>query len=364
MSAEEERGTQESQAFLPDFCAAGTVFVVVLVAELVAIAVSLAGQDSTTGFLVELARTSLFILWFALLGSALMCFLRERLEGAGKTRAFVFGFLILLALLLLMAEIAWRVTRRFTDLIVVEDGHAMFVARIFTIGAIVIALAMRYLYVAGEWRRSVELEAEARIGALQALIRPHFLFNSMNTIASLTRSNPRQAEEAVEDLSELMRANLSAGRNRSTLAQEFETAKMYQRIEELRLGDRLSVLWDTDELPLTMLIPSLTIQPLLENAIFHGIELLPDGGEVQVTGRRDGSRIVIEIANPIAANARRAKPGNRMALGNIRQRYELAYGSRASIDVETGDGRYLVRLRFPAEEDAASAGEAAARQAG
>jgi two-component system sensor histidine kinase AlgZ len=364
VSAEDEGGSQESQAHLPDFCAAGTVFIVVLFCELVAIAVSLAGQQSATGFLVELSHTSMFVLWFALLGSALMCYLRERLENAGKTRAFVFAYLILLALLLVMAEIAWRVIGAFSALFVVDNDHAMFVARIFMIGAIVIALAMRYLYVASEWRRSVELEAQARISALQALIRPHFLFNSMNTIASLTRSNPRQAEEAVEDLSELMRANLGAGRNRSTLEQELETAKMYQRIEELRLGDRLSVHWDIDELPLATLIPSLTIQPLLENAIFHGIELLPEGGEVRVTGRRDGSRLVIEIANPVPLNARRTKPGNKMALENIRQRYELAYGSRASVDVETSDERYAVRLSFPTDDGAVASNDERVREAG
>ena len=356
MAAEDPTNTQDAQANLPDFCAAATVFVVVLLAELIAIAVSLAAQDNTTDFLVELSQTSLFVLWFALLGSALMCKLRERLELAGKTRAFVLSFAVLLVLLLLMAEIAWRITQAFAELLSADSDHAMFVAKIFAIGAIVIALAMRYLYVASEWRRSVELEAEARIAALQGLIRPHFLFNSMNTIASLTRSDPRQAEEAVEDLSELMRANLGAGRNRSSLEQEIETARVYQRIEQLRLGDRLKVKWDVDDLPRQTLIPSLTLQPLLENAIFHGIELLPDGGEVRITGRRDNDRLTIEIENPVADGARRTKPGNKMAVNNIRQRYELAYGARARVDVETGDDHYRVRLRFPIDEGSGRSG--------
>ena len=350
MSPETPAQNDETQAYLPDFCAAGTVFVVVLIAELVAIAVSLAAHDSTTRFLVEVSRTSLFVLWFALLGSALMCKLRTRLEATGKTRAFVLSFAILLFLLLALTEVAWRVTRQFTDLIYIESGHVAFVARTFTIGAIVIALAMRYLYVSSEWRRSILLEAESRISALQALIRPHFLFNSMNTIASLTRSDPRKAEEAVEDLSELMRANLGAGRNRSTLEQEFETAMIYERIEKLRLGDRLTVSWEIGELPMQTRIPSLTVQPLLENAIFHGIELLPEGGTVRVSGRRDGEHLVIEIENPVEADSERAKPGNKMALGNIRQRYDLAYGNRGSVDVEASEDRYVVRIRFPVEE--------------
>ena len=98
------------------------------------------------------------------------------------------------------------------------------------------------------------------------------------------------------------------------------------------------------------LIPSLTIQPLLENAIYHGIEMLPDGGEVGVVGRRDGDFLSIDITNPVAESAQRKQGGNKMALSNIRQRYELAYGKQASVDVEDSGDTYTVRLRFPMEE--------------
>lgn len=337
-----------SQAYLPDFCAAGTVFVVVLIAELVAIVLTLASQGAGS-FFVDLYQTSFFVLWFALLASAIMCQLRKRLEGTGKTRAFVFSFFILLLLCLVLAEIAWQLTQRFSDLLVIESSHFAFVGRTFAIGAIVIALAMRYLYVSSEWRRSIVLEAQSRVSALQALIRPHFLFNSMNTIASLTRTDPRQAEEAVEDLSDLMRANLGAARDKTSLKQELELAAIYQRIEKLRLGDRLEVRWDVGELPMRALIPSLTIQPLLENAIYHGIEHLPDGGRITVTGRRDGDFLTIDISNPVGSAGSRRKEGNQMALSNIRQRYELAYGTRASVDVRQEKSTYTVRLRFPAD---------------
>ena len=160
---------------------------------------------------------------------------------------------------------------------------------------------MRYLYISSEWRRSIVAEAQSRVSALQALIRPHFLFNSMNTIASLTRSNPARAEEAVEDLADLMRANLGSQKDRTTLKEELEVAAIYQRIEKLRLGDRLRVRWDIETLPMRALIPSLTIQPLLENAIYHGIEMLPEGGEVHVSGKRDGDSLSIVVSNPVAA---------------------------------------------------------------
>ena len=349
MSESSDSTTRETQAYLPDFCAAGTVFVVVLIAELVAIVFAVAVHDSAGQFLSDLWKISFFVLWFAVLGSALMCQLRARLEGTGKTRAFVLSFLILMALCLVLAELAWQLTQRFDYLYLIEDTHAGYVFRTFSIGSIVIALAMRYLYVSSEWRRSIVLEAQARISALQALIRPHFLFNSMNTIAALTRTDPRQAEEAIEDLSDLMRANLGSAKDRTSLKQELEIAAIYQRIEKLRLGDRLRVRWDVAELPMRALIPSFTIQPLLENAIYHGIELLPDGGEILVTGKREGDYLSIRMSNPVAPDAEREKDGNKMAMSNIRQRFELAYGNRASVKVDSQDDSFAVLLRFPVD---------------
>jgi two-component system sensor histidine kinase AlgZ len=341
---------REARAYLPDFCAAGTVFVVVLIAELVAILLTLAAHEPPGLFLVELARNSLFIQWLALLSCAVMCLFRGRLESAGKTRAFVLSFIVLELLCLVLAELVFQLSWFFPDFIRIADSHAAFIVRTFAISSIVIALAMRYLYVSSEWRRSIVLEAQARISALQALIRPHFLFNSMNTIASLTRSDPRQAEEAVEDLSDLLRANLGGSGDRTTLKEELEVAAIYQRIEKLRLGDRLKVRWDVEALPMRALIPSLVIQPLLENAIYHGIELLPDGGQVTVTGRRDDRYLEMVISNPVAEGERRATSGNRMAMENIRQRFELAYGHRGTVAVDEGGATFAVRLRFPHEE--------------
>jgi two-component system sensor histidine kinase AlgZ len=341
---------RETQAYLPDFCAAGTLLVVVLVAALVSIVLTLASNPTSGTFLVELAETSLFVLWLALLSAAVLCRIRGWVEGFGKTQAFVISFVLLLVLAMLLAEAAFQLTGRYSEAIM-ADTHAGFLLRTFAISAIVIALAMRYLYVASEWRRSIVLEAQSRVSALQALIRPHFLFNSMNTIASLTRSDPRQAEQAVEDLADLLRANLGGPKDRSTLSDELETATIYQRIEKLRLGDRLQIRWDMGELPMHALLPNLTLQPLIENAIYHGIELVPEGGEVVVTGSQQNDRLIIEISNPVARSAKALREGNQMALSNIRQRFELAYGSRGQVAVEEGERRFTIRLEFPLEQE-------------
>lgn len=349
MAKTHQDNTADGQVYLPDFCSASTLFIVVLVGELVAIVLTLAGHDANKIFLVELSEVSFFILWMTVLGTALMCQLSTYLVRMPKSRAFIISFVALELMCLGIAEGAWQMTQIYSPLAIIEESHATFILRSFTISSIVIALAMRYLYISSEWRRSIVLEAQARISALQALIRPHFLFNSMNTIASLTRTDPRRAEEAVEDLSDLLRANLTESSNRASLKQELETAAIYQRIEKLRLGERLSVRWDIDELPMRALIPSLTIQPLLENAIYHGIELLPDGGEVLVTGRSDDRSIDITISNPVATGKKRETDGNNMAMSNIQQRFELAYGKKGSVTVTDEGTQFTVALHFPLE---------------
>jgi two-component system sensor histidine kinase AlgZ len=347
-----EAGEKYSQAYLPDFCAPGTILVILLVAELVAIVLSLASA-APGAFLTELSKVSMYLLWLALLGTALMCRIRPWAERQGNTQAFVVCFVLLEVMCLVLAEVTYQTTVRFGEAVIIDDTHAGFLLRTFAISSIVIALAMRYLYVASEWRRSIVLEAQARISALQALIRPHFLFNSMNTIAALTRSDPKLAEEAVEDLAGLLRANLNATNNRTTVEEEIEVATIYQRIEKLRLGDRLTVRWDVAELPLRALMPSLTIQPLLENAIYHGIEMLPDGGVVDVCGSRVAGDLRIDIRNPIAPGHAPRQGGNQMAMSNIRQRFELAYGNRGHVEVKATDSSFSVQLQFPCEESPA-----------
>ena len=209
-------------------------------------------------------------------------------------------------------------------------------------------MALRYFHIAHEWRRSIELEARARIRALQAGIQPHFLFNSMNAIAALTRTDPARAEEAIEDLSDLFRFNLADAHGQITLREELEVARAYQRIEQLRLGDRLQVSWLIGDMPADALVPSLVMQPLLENAIGHGIESLSEGGTVTIHGRVAGETIEIGVSNPMSPDRRRASSGHRIALDNIRQRLELAYPGRSSVTVDDSGDHYRVTLQVPA----------------
>ena len=168
------------------------------------------------------------------------------------------------------------------------SNHWFFLSRNLAVGTLITGLALRYFYVSHQWQRNVRRQAEARNIALQARIRPHFLFNSMNTIAALTRTNPEAAEASVLDLADLFRASLNDSREMVELAQEIDITRRYERMEKQRLGDRLTVRWQLQDLPMHARIPSLTLQPLVENAIYHGVEPLPDAGTVEIEGRRKG----------------------------------------------------------------------------
>src|SRR5690606_5648979 len=182
---------------------------------------------------------------------------------------------------------------------------------------IVTALLQRYFYVAHQWRRQIRAEARARIHSLQARMRPHFLFNAMNTIAALTRTDPAKAEEAVEDLADLLRATLREAERPMRVEDEIELTRVYQRIEEQRLGPRLAVRWNVD-VPSRATMPGLTLQPLLENAIYHGVEPLPAGGTVEIDGRVEAGSLVFTLTNPVASSRLvDERPGNREALVNI-----------------------------------------------
>jgi two-component system sensor histidine kinase AlgZ len=212
-------------------------------------------------------------------------------------------------------------------------------------------MLLRYFYVAHQWSLHVRAEARSRIHALQARIRPHFFFNTLNTIASLCRSNPSLAEDAVADLADLFRATMRDSEEPSRMREELELCKTYQRIEELRLGDRLVVDWRVDDVLMNAIVPSLTIQPLLENAIHHGIEPLDGGGTVVVSGKLIDDDVEVTVVNPVTdMTGRYIRPGNRLALENIRERLSLSYGERGLVEVSEEEGRYAVTLKFPYEE--------------
>lgn len=338
--------------YLPDFCAAQSVLAVVLIAELVALLLTLARFGISEQFWTDLASTSLFLLWAGLGTAGALCAARGALSRLDMFKGSLLALLLMLGVTALVTEGAWWLAASASRLLgIATDGreadHIEFLLRNLAVGAIAGGLALRYFYVSQQWRRNVEAEAQSRVRALQARIRPHFLFNSMNTIASLTRSNPQVAEQAIADLSDLFRASLHEHRERIPLGREIEIARAYERLERLRLGDRLRVDWQVDTLPMDAPVPALTLQPLLENAVYHGIEPLDKGGTIRVTGRCDGSKAVLTIDNPVAPRLIGRRPGHQIGLANVRQRLDLMFHGDAEFEVIQAPERFVVTIGFP-----------------
>ena len=189
--------------------------------------------------------------------------------------------------------------------------------------------------------------AEARLQALQARIRPHFLFNSLNAVLSLVRHDPRRAERALEDLADLFRALMSDGRNLVRLADEIHLIERYAAIEQLRLGERLRMSWELDDAPMDAMLPALVLQPLLENAVYHGVEPGTGTGDVLVRVERRGDRVLMRIENPWLEPATGGRAGNHMALDNIRERLMLFFDDEARLESRVEGNRYRVDIEIP-----------------
>ena len=188
---------------------------------------------------------------------------------------------------------------------------------------------------------------EARLQALQARIRPHFLFNSITAVLSLMRREPRRAETALEDLAELFRVLMRDNRDLAPLADEVELCRQYLELEQLRLGDRLVVDWNVKSMPGDALVPPLVLQPLLENAVYHGIEPSTEQGVISINIFASRNEVHAVLKNPYVANTERHRAGNRMAIANIRERLALHFDAEASLDSRLTRDGYEVHIRIP-----------------
>jgi len=331
--------------FLPELCAAPALLVLVVLAELLVLVLVLSEPMAPDFNWVRLALTSLFVQWIVLLSAAVLCALRP---GLARLRAGVAGSLCCLWVVVL--TLAGTALTDYLQLggeasITLEANRYL---RHALIALIMSALLIRYFYLQSQWRRQQQAELQARLEALQARIRPHFLFNTLNSIASLVVSDPAKAEQAVLDLSDLFRASLAKPGSVVRWGDELDLAKRYLSIEQYRLGKRLQLHWRVDTIPDDVPIPQLTLQPLLENALLHGIAPRIEGGVVSVQADYIGGEFILCISNPYdEAAVARASSGTQQALANIGARLLALFGPRASLSVERRDGLHFTCLRYP-----------------
>lgn len=356
---QETPGPQTDNFFLPDFCSVRMVFAVVIISELLAILLTLSPLKSSGDRWNDLSIISLFVQWVGLSSAGLLCITRKYLAQLSERWAAISSYGLLLLTTLVITELAFWLGSSFNlenwspDFWHPTDWQWSLLLRNLSISAIVNIIVLRYFYITHQWEQNVRAEAQARLQALQSRIRPHFLFNSLNTIASLTQVDPDQAEEAVENLADLFRNNLADASTHITLAEELALSHQYLEIEKLRLGSRLNLRWSVDELPKDAYVPRLILQPLLENSIYHGIEPMSFGGTIGVDGHLYDKEIYISISNPVASeNNMEQRKGNRLAQDNVRQRLAAVYGEEGKLRVQEGEEVYITTLVFPYRKNA------------
>ena len=198
------------------------------------------------------------------------------------------------------------------------------------------------------WRTRARTPAAtaARLAELQSRIRPHFLFNTLNSAIALVRAEPRRAEAVLEDLSELFRSALADPAESVTLAQEIALAKSYLAIEKVRFGERLQVIWELDSQAMSARLPPLLLQPLVENAVKHGVEPSARGAQLKVSSQRRGGVVVVKVSNTTPAGT--GERGHGLALANVRERLLLLHDVQARFQTSHRNGVFLARLEIPA----------------
>lgn len=337
--------------FLPDLCKVQPLFVLTITAQLLVVVQTLLLRTVQSFEWIYFAQISFYVQWNVLLCAAVLCWFRDRIQSLPITPGAVlaYGLILVVSLFLSVAgqwllhyladgswsnwQWDWRATATHLDAVAVIGG-----------------IALRYMYLQQQVQVQEEAKLRAQIQALQSRIRPHFLFNSMNIVASLIATDPVRAERVVEDISELFRASLRAGDELVNLRDELTLCRQYVSIEQLRLGDRLAVEWNIDDDLQDVRLPSLTLQPLIENAVYHGIQPLARGGVVQITGKKTGDLVSLVVSNPLSEQAnveeKELPRGNRIALKNTIARLRAHFGPDANVKTFNSGDRFSAEISY------------------
>jgi len=323
---------------LPNFRNLGVVLRIVAIVNGLAIFVALTQAVSLQDLLQRIISGSAF-LQPVLLSCLLVLYVFNEPLCNFKYRHGVAGVMFMTAF------ISWAIARLGGDLFSSPTENETFhLWQIIASSMSITAFALAYFRL-----RTQSLSpalASARLQALQARIRPHFLFNSINAVLGIVRSDPKRSESALEDMADLFRMAMTDNGDLVTLRREVELSRQYLALEQLRIGDRLRVNWQIQDMPQDALIPPLMLQPLLENAVYHGIEPMHEGGEITIKLYQTGKEIHLDVYNPYQPKEK-GYTGNKMALANIRERLALQFDVEANCNVNAGEDYYRVHIQMP-----------------
>ena len=320
---------------LPDLRNLGVQLRVLVLANLMAIIAAVLRSETPSGMWQELLQISA-AMQPVLLSSMLVLYAAHRRLARLPYRQGVLAIFLLVLLLTTLLQLA-------AGWLFGADASPSLI-RLWFFSIVVTGTLLTYFNMRG--RALSPAITEARLQALQARIRPHFLFNSINAVLSLIRSDPLRAETALEDLADLFRVLMGDNRQLVPLEGELALCRQYLALEKLRLGERLKLVWHIDHMPNEALVPPLLLQPLLENAVYHGIEPSQEGGEVVIDIYRKGKEVHLALSNPYSRDGTHHS-GNKMALSNIRERLALHFDAEAQLKTRVTDHQYHVHIVIP-----------------
>jgi two-component system sensor histidine kinase AlgZ len=337
MPREKEKAASLQLPLLPYLCQPSAILGLVLVGELLALVIVLIEAGSGISW-SQFGAVSMVVQWIVLGSALVLCQLRGVLNRLAPlpSGCLAYGLcLVISAIVLWLAQLA-----------TFQPFDSWLWFKYMLVAAIFSGILLRYLYLQQQLSNQQQVELQTRLQSLQARIRPHFLFNSMNTIASLIAIDPPAAEKAIENLSQLFRANLQDV-DANSLDEELDICRHYIAIEQIRLADRLRVNWQLEDPLPRLTVPPLLLQPLLENAIHHGIQRLSEGGEIVMSVGTQGQRVLIAIENPIPAEAvAHTDHGNQVALKNVQHRLQLYYNQKAKLKIIKDETNHTFRVEI------------------
>lgn len=319
---------------LPDFRNLGIVLRILLIVNLCGICAALIRAHSLRATWDELLDISVLLQPLQISALVVLITLSRALRRLPYFAGAAVVIVLVLALNGALAALLFGVNRESMDAY----------SRHLILAPVVIATMLTYFDLRA--RALSPAIVEARLQALQARIRPHFLYNSLNTVLSLIRLEPRRAESALENLADMFRVVMAENRALSPIGREVELCRQYLELEQLRLGERLQVKWRIDDMPSDALLPPLLLQPLLENAVYHGIEPRVEPGELTIDIHEVRGEIHVLLRNPYAASAQR-EGGNKMALNNIRERLQLHFDAEGTLQTHVDAETYEVHITLP-----------------
>lgn len=335
----------QKEFFVPDLCATRPVFLLVLLSQLLVIVRVLLVSELPLFNWELLGLSSMLVQWVVLVSAALVCLLRQSLGRLPLAGSVVAIFVLVGVVTALSSMAAMSLVPPMTG----GNSASAWVARNLCVAVVATGIGLRYFYLQQTLIMREQSALKARLDALQSRIRPHFLFNTMNSIASLVSTRPHDAERVIEDLSALFRASLGEHKTLSTVEREWQLCQQYLDIEKWRLGERLQVQVSIPNTLKDLPLPHLMLQPLVENAVYHGVAALPEGGCICVDMALDEGEGMLNICltNPVGAS--RNVDGHQIAISNIRQRLKALYGNEAGLQIMVEDDLFRVMLHVPVE---------------